>query len=76
MCSPNNTQLCGAILTHHYGRLLKIIDIKDMCWCLVCCRIDVEQFKNVDRQDFLEKYTSLVQRLSLLLLQVWVTEEH
>lgn len=40
--------------------------------CLVCCRIDVEQFKNVDRQDFLEKYTSLVQRLSLLLLQVRV----
>jgi hypothetical protein len=32
--------------------------------------LDVEQFKDVRKEDFVEKYTSLVQRLSLLLLQV------
>lgn len=30
----------------------------------------MEQFKDVRKEDFVEKYTSLVQRLSLLLLQV------
>lgn len=37
---------------------------------LWCCRLDVGQFKDLRKEDFLEKYTSLVQRLSLLLLQV------
>jgi hypothetical protein len=30
----------------------------------------VEQFRDVRKENFVEKYTSLVQRLSLLLLQV------
>lgn len=36
----------------------------------VCCRLDVDQHKDVRQDEFVEKYTSLVQRLSLLLLQV------
>jgi hypothetical protein len=38
--------------------------------CCCFCRLDVEQYKDVRRDEFVEKYTSLVQRLSLLLLQV------
>lgn len=33
-------------------------------------RLATEEFKDVRKEDFLAKYTSLVQRLSLLLLQV------
>lgn len=44
-------------------------------WCvcsIACNRLDVEQYKDVQAEGFLEKYTSLVQRLSLLLLQVGI----
>jgi hypothetical protein len=44
--------------------------MKTSCWYHVHCRIDVGEFKDMSKDEFLSKYNFLVQRLSLLLLQV------